>query len=249
MSKSLKIYYLDENYINYLRSFDSRVAYNKNMSRPYVGVVYTFNGSNYFAPLSSPKPKHIKMSNKAVDIFKIKNGELGIININNMIPTPIECITEVLPTITDKKYKTLVENQTSFINDHKNALFSKIKRFTYQYKNGYLPETVMQRCCDFEILETKCKEYIENQNNAFFDFTNEEIETAMELAYKQTEYKTNNISFEFEDYIVNNPFYNNETMEELSIEEAIEIYGKENVEQFIASIIEEQSNKHGGRSL
>ena len=36
------------------------------------------------------------------------------------------------------------------------ALFSKIKRFTYQYKNGYLPETVMQRCCDFEILETKC---------------------------------------------------------------------------------------------
>lgn len=60
---------------------------------------------------------------------------------------------------------------------------------------------------------------------------------------------TNNISFEFEDYIVNNPFYNNETMEELSIEEAIEIYGKENVEQFIVSIIEEQSNKHGGRTL
>ena len=38
-------------------------------------------------------------------------------------------------------------------------------------------------------------------------------------------------------------------MEELSIEEAIEIYGKENVEQFIVSIIEEQSNKHGGRTL
>jgi hypothetical protein len=29
MSKILKIYYLDENYINYLRKYDNRVAYNK----------------------------------------------------------------------------------------------------------------------------------------------------------------------------------------------------------------------------
>ena len=90
MVKILKIYYLDENYINYLRKFDSRVAYNKKMTRPYIGVVYTLNGLNYFAPLSSPKPKHLKMSDKAIDIFKIRNGELGIININNMInPSPL----------------------------------------------------------------------------------------------------------------------------------------------------------------
>ena len=43
MSKTLKIYYLDENYINYLRKYDNRVAYNKNQKRPYIGVVYTFN--------------------------------------------------------------------------------------------------------------------------------------------------------------------------------------------------------------
>ena len=110
MVKTLKIYYFDENYINYLRKFDSRVAYNKKMTRPYIGVVYTLNGLNYFAPLSSPKPKHLKMSDKAIDIFKIRNGELGIININNMIPTPIECITEALPTITNEEYKTLVKD-------------------------------------------------------------------------------------------------------------------------------------------
>ena len=51
MSKPLKIYYLDENYINYLREYDNRVAYNKNQKRPYIGVVYTFNWLNYFAPL------------------------------------------------------------------------------------------------------------------------------------------------------------------------------------------------------
>ena len=32
--KNLKIYYISENYINYLRQFDSNVAYNKNTTRP-----------------------------------------------------------------------------------------------------------------------------------------------------------------------------------------------------------------------
>ena len=73
MTKVLKIYYLDENYINYLRKFDTKVAYNKNQTRPYIGIVYTFNGFNYFAPLSSPKPKHLKLSDKAIYIFKIDN--------------------------------------------------------------------------------------------------------------------------------------------------------------------------------
>ena len=77
-------------------------------------MVYTFNGHNYFAPLSSPKPKHLKMSNKAIDVFKIDDGKLGVVNINNMIPTPIECLTEVLPLIKDKKYKILIQNQTTF---------------------------------------------------------------------------------------------------------------------------------------
>ena len=160
MVKILKIYYLDENYINYLRKFDSIVAYNKKMTRPYIGVVYTLNGLNYFAPLSSPKPKHLKMSDKAIDIFKIRNGELGIININNMIPTPIECITEALPTITNEEYKTLIKDQTTFINNHKKDLFTKIRHFTLQYDKSNLPEKVKERCCDFRLLEKKCHDYI-----------------------------------------------------------------------------------------
>ena len=92
MLKTLKIYYLDQDYINYLRKFDSKVAYNKKAMRPYVGVVYTYNDLNYFAPLSSPKPKHLKMSEKAIDVFKIDKGNLGVVNLNNMIPTPTFCL-------------------------------------------------------------------------------------------------------------------------------------------------------------
>ena len=55
------------------------MAYNKKAMRPYVGVVYTYNDLNYFAPLSSPKPKHLKMSEKAIDVFKIDKGNLGVL--------------------------------------------------------------------------------------------------------------------------------------------------------------------------
>ncbi len=158
--RTLKIYYLDEGYINYLRKFDTKVAYNKDTTRPYIGIVYTFDGLNYFAPLSSPKKKHQLMSNKAIDVFKIDDGKLGIVNINNMIPTPIECISEVLPKVNDEKYKILIEDQTTYINDNKSKLFSKIKKFKMQYDKNFLPINVRERCCDFKLLEEKCKEYI-----------------------------------------------------------------------------------------
>ena len=56
------------------------------------------------------------MKKKAVDIWLIEDGKLGVINFNNMIPCPIEELTEVIPTIKDAKYKLLLENQLSSIN-------------------------------------------------------------------------------------------------------------------------------------
>ena len=38
--KILKIYYINENYIKYLRKFDKIVPYNKTHTRPYIGVVF-----------------------------------------------------------------------------------------------------------------------------------------------------------------------------------------------------------------
>ena len=158
-SQKIKIYYIEDSYIDYLRQFDKKVPYNKNKTRPYIGIVYTYNNINYFAPLSSPKPKHIKMSKKAVDIFKIENGKLGIVNLNNMIPTPISCLTEVIPLVTDKTYKQLLLNQSAFINDHKKQLLSKVNTFQLQYNKGFLSKNELDRCCNFPLLEEKCKEW------------------------------------------------------------------------------------------
>ncbi len=157
--KTLKIYYIDNNYINYLRKFDNIVAYNKTKTRPYVGVVYTFNNQTYFAPLSSPKPKHLIMNNRALDIFKIKDGELGIVNINNMIPTPKSCLTEVLPLVKDMQYKKLIIEQTTYLNNHKRDLLDKVNFFMLKYDTNKLSKRIMDRCCDFNLLEEKCKEY------------------------------------------------------------------------------------------
>lgn len=155
----LKLYYISDEYINFLRKYDQKVPYNKSQTRPFIGVVYTFNNINYFAPLASPKIKHLKMSNRVIDIWKIDGGKLGIINFNNMLPSPIEVLSEVLPTIKDKKYKILLENQISSINADRDVLIKKIKRFQDKYRKNQLDINVKNRCCNLDLLEEKCNQY------------------------------------------------------------------------------------------
>ena len=118
-----------------------------------------YNGFNYFAPLSSPKLKHLKIKNDAIDVFKIKNGELGVININNMIPTTIEVLKEAIPNVKNQKYKLLLINQIDYINHNKQKLYSKVKQFQTRYRKGYIESNILERCCDFSLLEEKCLEY------------------------------------------------------------------------------------------
>ena len=71
----------------FLRTFDSRVPYNADAKkfRPFIGILFRVHNIDYFAPLSSPKIKHKRMSD-TIDFMKIDHGELGAINFNNMIP-------------------------------------------------------------------------------------------------------------------------------------------------------------------
>ena len=84
---NLKIVRVNSDYCVYLRKFDNKVAYNKHEKelRPFIGILFKIENCEYFAPLASPKEKHIKMKNK-IDFLKIKGGELGAVNFNNMIP-------------------------------------------------------------------------------------------------------------------------------------------------------------------
>jgi len=158
-NKKLNLYYVSEEYVDYLRKYDERVPFNKSKKRPYIGVVYTYKDKNYFAPLSSPKPKHLKMNRKSIDIWKIDDGKLGIININNMIPCPKEVLTEAIPTIKDATYKQLLQNQLTNINLCRDFLYKKIDIFFMQYYHKTMPERIYNRCCNLPLLECACDKY------------------------------------------------------------------------------------------
>ena len=103
---NLKFYRADASYCSFLRKVDPCVPYiqdDKN-ARPFVGIVLTVSGLNYFAPLTSPKPKHKSMKNQ-VDFLKINGGAWGAINFNNMIPIHQSCLIPIDLTIlsTDNK--------------------------------------------------------------------------------------------------------------------------------------------------
>ena len=94
-----------------------------------------------------------------VDVWKIENGKLGIINFNNMIPCTTDVLKEAIPRISDKKYKILLENQISSINAEREKLLIKINRFQNHYRKNLLSNNIMNRCCNFILLEKKCEEY------------------------------------------------------------------------------------------
>lgn len=166
-------YQADSNYCDFLRKTDPRVPYTKDekRKRPFIGIVVKINGFNYYAPLSSPKKKHRTMMEQ-IDFIKIKNGTYGAININNMIPIHISCLTPidvVIKSSDDKstrEYKNLLINQLSWCNGRKNA--SEIKRkATALYKtivNQRASEKLLKRCCDFKLDEIQCLKYCVEHN-------------------------------------------------------------------------------------
>lgn len=156
---------LDSKYCDYLRQFDKKVPYNYNKKelRPFIGVLFEVNDCKYFAPLSSPKPKH-KTMKTTLDFLKISNGDLGTINFNNMLPVTNKNIIKVdlekdCLTTNEAKYIKMLKEQIFWLNRNANKLYAKSQKLYNNYINGTLNENIAKRCCNFKLLEEKCLEY------------------------------------------------------------------------------------------
>lgn len=159
MENRLYLCTIDDRYIQYLYQFDTKVLHNKNQSRKYVGVVLTVQNTSYFAPMASPKIKHIKMKKNQLDIFKIDDGKLGIINFNNMIPVPRQSIHHFdIDSIEDQKYQMLLRKQVNEIHINEADIVKKAQRLYNIVISNKQPK-LNKRCCNFSLLETKCKTY------------------------------------------------------------------------------------------
>ncbi|WP_425059017.1 Endoribonuclease ToxN [Sporomusa carbonis] len=163
MRNKIYICSITDQYVEYLRKFDDVVRENREGRRKYIGVVFEMNNQKYYAPLSSPKLKYEKISEKAPDIFKIDNGNLGVINLNNMIPVPDNEIIRIdIESIDDEKYKNLLRNQAKFINSNHEKIKKKAK-VLYSIVKSNTNLNLNKRCCNYKLLEIKCREY-ENIN-------------------------------------------------------------------------------------
>ena len=169
MIRNFKIVKVDYKYCDYLRQFDSKVSYNAGNKelRPFIGILFAVEGCEYFAPLSSPKVKHINMKNN-LDVVKIDGGRYGVVNFNNMIPVTSNNyeLFDLKSTPKDTyelKWQNLLKSQLLWLNKNIKNVKGKAINLYEKYKNGKLDERIKSRCCNFILLEEKCKEY--NKNN------------------------------------------------------------------------------------
>ena len=153
----LNFYIIDDNYIQYLSEFDKHIAYNKNETRPYIGVVILVNEHYYFAPMFSPKTKH-KTYKENLTFFKMlsikEKNELGIIRFSDMIP------------VTDKTYayRRLLSEQYKYINIPENRQkimdkAEKIYKLVTGNSNGKTAKFYRSLSCDFKLLEEQSLKY------------------------------------------------------------------------------------------
>lgn len=159
----MELYKADINYCNYLHYYEPKIPYieNEKQNRPFIGVVLNVNGKNFFAPLTSPKKKHLEMKDMQ-DFLKIDGGKLGGINLNNMIPIPRTYLKKIdILSIEDKKYKYILSNQMKWISQNKLRIENRARNLYYLILNGHITKELLSRCCNFKLLEKKCDDFME----------------------------------------------------------------------------------------
>ena len=157
---------VDAEYCDFLRKQDPCVPYtmDRKSIRPFVGLVFSVNGFSYYAPLTSPKPKHLRMKNQ-VDFLKINQGVWGAINLNNMIPVHPMSLKKVDMKITDTDtkedvaYKSLLSNQLSWCNSNRETILKRAKKLYEMIVSGKAWASLAGRCCDFSLDEQQCERY------------------------------------------------------------------------------------------
>lgn len=167
-------YVVDKDYIRYLIQFDSHVGYVEygEKLKLHVGVLLTVNSYHYYVPISSAKPKHQRMSN-SLDFHKLQDADTGylyaVLNLNNMIPVPDSCITQLkynqvrqFRSFRDEKEKNdyiyLLQKEKAIIDSMQSTIQRKAEKL-YAKCLRIPGSSLASRCCNFKLLEEKSSTY------------------------------------------------------------------------------------------
>lgn len=169
----MKWYTIDKNYINYLKQYDSKVPnidYGSKL-KPFLGIIFHTNDLDYFCPVTSYKNKFETMKN-TLSFHKIvnkKNQVIGALSINNIIPVSnndrIEITMDNIDTFRDfnsldekERYWNLLDIEINIISSIEDILYEKAEK-VYSICTKNPNHRLHALCCDFQLLESKCKEY------------------------------------------------------------------------------------------
>lgn len=148
-----KIYSVDKEYLKYLRLRDINTP--SPLWKVY-GITTEIENNTYFIPLSMPNIKHKFMHNQR-DFMKIKEGRLGAINFNNMIPVPKDMLVDIdIKKISSEREKNILNAQYRFCKSN----YAKIHQKAEKLRDIIINEKsfkLASRCCNFEYLEEECK--------------------------------------------------------------------------------------------
>ena len=168
----MELYTIDTEYINFLKKFQERIWDNEDNGRlrPYAGIVLNVGDNHYYVPLSSPKPKHVKMCDR-LDFIRLEHKKQlkGVLNLNNMIPVDKSLIKKIdISSINNNYYKNLlnvemidIRRKQAVIQRNASVIYNK----TTKYKDEPQNQRLVSLCYDFLLLEQKLQEYIAGQSD------------------------------------------------------------------------------------
>ena len=154
--EDINFYDVSKEYIKYLKEHDIKIP-NINYSKydKFVcGVVLKINGLNYFAPISS-----FKTQQRTNILIKNEDGvPISSIRFSFMFPAPSEVLIIKDFNTEKEKYKYLLMAEHDFCNKNKKEIYKKAE-YIYKRAIGGHDLVMKQNCCDFKLLEIKCREY------------------------------------------------------------------------------------------
>ena len=158
----IKFYEISDEYINFCRKFDSKVADNKAdnrlMFKPYVGVVIKNGNKDYFIPITSYKEKY-KNFKETLTFHFIKQGErkLAALRIGYMIPVPQCAIKSInFNEVADERYKSLLIAEWRYCKSIEKTIVRKANALYHQV---VIEKKTIGGCCQFALLEQVAKQY------------------------------------------------------------------------------------------
>ncbi|WP_161594337.1 type III toxin-antitoxin system ToxN/AbiQ family toxin [Paenibacillus sp. CFBP13512] len=156
----LKFYKVSDDYINFLRKHDTGVQMNasNNKTRPYVGILLRINEHDYYAPLSSYKPKFQKKNATFAKIYNNSEQDpVSVIKFNCMIPILSSEFTYIDFALEEKQYSALLQAEYEYIKSNQDDFLKQAENLYTKVNKGN--RFLVSRSCNFKLLENIYKDF------------------------------------------------------------------------------------------